>query len=167
MTEKEALEPASRFIVRSAADVDIPHLIPLINSAFSIETFLEGTRTDEARLAIMMEKGTILLAEDNSGQLLGCVYMEVHGSRGYLGQLAVDPTRQGSGLARRVVEAAEDHLRCQGCEAVDITVLSLRPELPRIYRRYGYIETGIEEFHPTQPLKPGEKCHSIVMSKRL
>ncbi|MGA3049943.1 MAG: GNAT family N-acetyltransferase, partial [Terracidiphilus sp.] len=152
---------------RAASAVDIERLIPLINSAFSIETFLEGTRTDEIRLANMMCKGTILVAENESGQLLGCVYVEVRGQRGYLGQLAVDPTHQGSGLARRVVEAAEDHLRGQGCEGIDITVLSLRPELPRIYRRYGYVETGTEEFHPTQPLKPGEKCHSIVMSKEL
>jgi predicted N-acetyltransferase YhbS len=167
MTETEALDPASRFDVHLAAEADIPRLIPLINSAFSIETFLEGTRTDEARLADMMHKGAILVAENDSGQLMGCVYTEVRGTRGYLGQLAVNPSRQGSGFARRVVEAAEDHLRRQGCEAVDITVLSLRPELPRIYRRYGYIETGTEEFHPTQPLKPGEKCHCIVMSKQL
>jgi predicted N-acetyltransferase YhbS len=152
---------------RLAAEADMPCLVPLINSAFSIETFLEGTRTDEIRLANMMCKGTILVAESESGQLLGCVYVEVRGQRGYLGQLAIDPTHQGSGLARRVVEAAEDHLRRQGCEGIDITVLSLRPELPRIYRRYGYIESGTEEFHPTQPLKPGEKCHSIVMSKQL
>jgi len=33
----------------------------------------------------------------------------------------------------RIMEAAEEHLRHQGCEAVDILVLSLRPELPRIY----------------------------------
>jgi ribosomal protein S18 acetylase RimI-like enzyme len=152
---------------RPAIAADGERLTLLINSAFSIETFLEGTRTDETRLADMMRNGTILVAENESGELFGCVYTEVRGTRGYLGQLAVDPTHQGSGLARRVVEAAEDHLRRQGCEAVDITVLSLRPELPRIYRRYGYIETGTEEFHPTQPLKPGEKCHSIVMSKEL
>jgi ribosomal protein S18 acetylase RimI-like enzyme len=148
-------------------EADRPSLITLINSAFSIETFLEGTRTDEVRLAAMMSKGNILVAENRSGQPLGCVYIEVRGARGYLGQLAVDPAHQGSGLARRIVDAAEDHLRRRGCEAVDITVLSLRVELPRIYRRYGYVETGTEEFHPTRPLKSGEECHCIVMSKQL
>ena len=39
---------------RLASDADQPRLIALINSAFSIETFLEGTRTDEARLAAML-----------------------------------------------------------------------------------------------------------------
>ena len=104
---------------------------------------------------------------DGASDLLGCVYVEIRGTRGYLGQLAVDPAHQGAQLGRRIVEAAEDHLRRQGCAAVDITVLSLRTELPPIYRRFGYVETGIEEFNPSQPLKSGVECHSIVMSKKL
>ncbi len=160
-------DPDSSLRVRLATEADRPRLIPLINSAFAIETFIEGTRADEERLAAMMQKGTILAAEDSAGRLLGCVYTELRGTRGYLGMLAVDPERQGTGLATRIVAAAEEHLRRHGCEAVEITVLSLRPELPPIYRRYGYIETGTEEFHPSRPLKPGVECHGIVMVKQL
>lgn len=76
---------------------DRPQLIGLINSAFSIEKFLEGTRTDEERLAATMEKGTILLAEDGSGHIVASVYMELRGGRGYLGMLAVDPAHPGQG----------------------------------------------------------------------
>jgi predicted N-acetyltransferase YhbS len=158
---------SSALRVRPATAADRPALIPLINSAFSIETFLEGTRTDEVRLAAMMQKGVVLVAEDGLGQLLACVYTEVRGARGYLGQLAVAPAHQGAGLGRFIVEAAEEHLRRQGCEAVDISVLSLRPDLRPIYRRFGYIETGTEEFRPSRPLKSGVECHCIVMSKQL
>jgi len=132
-----------------------------------IETFLEGTRTDEERLAATMRKGSILLAEDGVGRLLGCVYAEVRGERGYLGQLAVDPAHQGAGLGKLIVEAAEEHLRRQGCAAVDISVLSLRPELVPIYRRYGYVETGTEEFRMSRVLKGEGECHCIAMSKKL
>jgi ribosomal protein S18 acetylase RimI-like enzyme len=152
---------------RIAVETDRPRLIPLINSAFSVETFFDGTRTDEVRLAAMMNKGTIFLAEESTGQLLGCVYTEVRGARGYIGQLAVDPQSQGAGLGRIIIVGAEDHLRRQGCKAVDITVLSLRPELPPIYRKFGYVESGTEDFHPSVPLKPGIECHCIVMSKPL
>ena len=163
----ECVIPAPALRIRSATAADRAHLIPLINAAYSIETFFAGTRTDEERLAAMMRKGVVLTAEDGNGQLLGCVYTEVRGKRGYLGQLPADPARQNRGLGMRIMEAAEEHLRHQGCEAVDILVLSLRPELPPIYRRHGYVETGAEEFHSPRPLKPGNECHCIVMSKQL
>jgi ribosomal protein S18 acetylase RimI-like enzyme len=150
-----------------AAAIDRPRLIRLINAAFSVETFLEGTRTDGRRLAAMMRKGRILMAEDGDGRLLASVYMERRGKRGYLGMLAVDPARQGNGLGRKMVEAAEERFRQHRCKAVDITVLSLRPELLPLYRRFGYVETGTEKFKPSRPLRPGVKCHCIVMSKPL
>jgi predicted N-acetyltransferase YhbS len=152
---------------RIASPDDRPRLVRLINAAFAVETFFDGTRIDDERLTAMMQKGEVLLAEDESGQLLGSVYMERRGRRGYLGMLAVDPARQRSGLGRRIVEAAESRFRELGSEAVDITVLSLRPELPPIYRRLGYLETGTEAFTPSVPLKDGVACHCIVMSKQL
>lgn len=158
---------------REAIGADCPRIIELVNAAYAIETFLEGTRTDDERLSGMMQTGRILLAEskaaeDGSMELLGCVYAQVDNTRGYLGQLAVAPQHQGLGLARRILEAAENQLRSKGCEAVDITVLNLRPELLPLYRRFGYLETGIvEEFRPTRQLAPGVQVHGMKMSKSL
>ena len=153
--------------IRVAAPADRPRLIPLINAAFAIETFLEGTRTDDERLSDMMQNGEILLAEDGSGKPLACIYAETRGLRGYLGQLAVDPAHQRSSLGRQMFAAAENHFRARGCEAIDITVLSLRPELLPIYRRLGFVETGIEEFQMSRALKDNQPCHCIKMSKPL
>ncbi len=139
----------------------------MINAAFAVETFFDGTRTDDVHLAAMMQKGTILIAEDDNGDLLASVYAEARGSHGYLGMLAVDPAYQSRGLGRLMMEAGEDRFRQTGCEAVTITVLNLRTALPPLYRKLGYIESGTEEFHPSAPLKPGVECHCIVMSKRL
>lgn len=151
---------------REAKAEDSPRLIELINAAFSIETFLEGTRTDEERLATMMAKGTILVA-DGAETLLGSIYMENRGERSYLGMLAVDPARQRGGVGKRLMTEAENRLRAQGCKAVDIVVLNLRPELPPIYQRFGYVITGTEPFKPTRTLKPGMECHGVMMTKQL
>ena len=153
--------------VRPATDADQPRLIALVNSAFAVETFLEGTRTDTERMAAMMAKGVILVAEDASGELLASVYFEGRGQRGYMGMLAVDPACQGKGLASLMVKAAEDRLRSLGCETVDISVLSLRPELLPIYRRFGFVETGTEEFRHGRIFREEVECHCIVMSKPL
>jgi ribosomal protein S18 acetylase RimI-like enzyme len=115
----------------------------------------------------MMQTGEILLAEDASGRLLASIYTELRGNRGYLGMLAVDPGHQRAGIGQRMLAAAEDRFRAHGCQAIDITVLSLRPELLPAYRRMGFVETGTEQFHMARALKDRKECHCIVMSKRL
>jgi GNAT superfamily N-acetyltransferase len=149
-----------------ASAVDDAAIITVTNAAFAIETFLEETRTDEERLAAMKQKGFFLVAEDDR-KIVASVYLEIRGVRGYFGMLAVDPSQQGKNLGRLMVEAAEDHCRQRGCTAMDLTVLSLRPELPPFYHKLGYVEIGTEEFHPSRPLKDGIECHCIVMSKAL
>ena len=154
--------------IRLATSADIPRLVPMINAAFTVETFLEGTRTDLDRLSAYMLKGEVLLAEDASGQLIGSIYTELRPPRGYLGMLAVDPAHQRAGHGRTLMLAGEDYLRGKGCVAVDICVIAWRTELPPIYRKLGYVETAIEDFQPSQPLKPGvPPCQSIIMSKPL
>jgi ribosomal protein S18 acetylase RimI-like enzyme len=154
--------------IRPATAADIPRLVPMINAAFLVETFLEGTRTDIDRLSAYFLKGEFLLAEDSSGQLIGSIYTELRPPRGYLGMLAVAPAHQRSGHGRTLMLAGEDYLRAKGCQAVDICVIAWRTELPPIYRRFGYVETALEDFNPSQKLKPGTPpCRSIIMSKPL
>jgi GNAT superfamily N-acetyltransferase len=153
--------------IRYASAEDHARLIRLINSAFSVETFLQGQRTDEQRLTVAMQKGTILVAENAEGRLRASVYTELRGKHGYAGMLAVDPAHQGIGLGQRMMQAAEDRFRIHGCDAVEITVLSLRPELLPIYRRFGFVETGTEVFHDLHRVVPGFQCHCIVMRKQL
>ena len=154
--------------IRLATSADIPRLVPMINAAFIVETFLEGTRTDIVRLSAYFLIGEVLLAEDASGQLIGSIYTELRPPRGYLGMLAVDPAHQRAGHGRTLMLAGEDYLRGKGCIAVDICVIAWRTELPPIYRRFGYVETAIENFQPSQRLKPGTPpCRSIIMSKPL
>ncbi|HEV2398085.1 MAG TPA: HAD-IA family hydrolase [Candidatus Sulfotelmatobacter sp.] len=157
----------AHLIFRCAGADDRASMVVLINSAFAIEKFLEGNRTNESELAERMRKGKFLLGHDESGTLIAVVYVELRGSRGYFGMLAVDPKRQGNGIGRKMVEAAEEYCREKGCTAMDLTVLSLRPELPPLYRKLGYVENGTEEFRPSRPLKDSLQCHCIVMSKAL
>jgi ribosomal protein S18 acetylase RimI-like enzyme len=153
--------------IRLAIADDRPRLIPMVNAAYSIEKFLGGTRTDETRLAAMMEKGSILMAEEDSGRPVATIYVELRGNRGYMGLLAVDPERQRLGLGGRMMEEGEAWLRSHGCEAVDIIVLSPRTELLPVYRKFGFVEVRTEAFQPSRPLEAGFECHGIVMSKKL
>lgn len=154
--------------IRKADLSDCGEMARLINSAFAIEKLLDGDRTNEHELEQRMQKGEFLLGSDASGRMVASVYVEVRGTRGYFGMLAVEPKRQGKGLGRKMVEAAEGYCREKGCGAMDLKVLSLRRELPPLYRKLGYAESGVEEFHPGRAfLKGVAECHCIVMSKKL
>lgn len=151
--------------VRLALPEDVPGLVRLINAAFVVEQlFIEGDRIDADGVRGYMEKGKFLLAEDRAG-LVGCVYVELRGERGYLGLLGVDPPRQGTGLGRLLMDAAEDYFREAGCRAVDLRIISPRTPLPAFYRHLGYTQTGTAPFAPGAPLRV--PCHYILMSKPL
>jgi GNAT superfamily N-acetyltransferase len=151
--------------IRLAQETDVEPLAHLINSAFHVERpFIEGDRTNPEGVRTYMEKGKFLLAEDSAG-LAGCVYGELRGERGYLGLLGVDPQRQGAGLGRKLMHAAEDYFREKGCVAVDLRVISPRAPLLAFYRRLGYSESGIAPFPPE--IKTKAPCHYIYMSKSI
>jgi GNAT superfamily N-acetyltransferase len=151
--------------IREAVGGDVPGLVRLINAAFIVEQFVfDGDRVNAEETRAFMQSGRFLLAEDSAG-LAGCVYLEIRKDRGYLGLLAVDPARQGTGLGRKLVAAAENYFLAEGCCAVDLRVISQRTPLPPFYRHLGYIETGPAPFAPSLQTKvPG---HYIVMSKPL
>jgi ribosomal protein S18 acetylase RimI-like enzyme len=152
--------------IRMANAADIPAMIRVINAAFSIETFLEGKRVDAEQLSTMMETGTFFLATQG-GTLRGSIYAELRGERCVIAMLAVDPAHQGTSTVRAVVRAAEDYCREHGCKYADITVLSQRAELPPVYRRFGYVQTGTKEFESAQQLKDGVQCNTLLLTKQL
>lgn len=157
------LENAPRIRVAGAEDVD--PLAGLINAAFVVEQpFIEGERIDPAGVREYMQKGKFLVAEDASG-LAGCVYVELRGERGYLGLLGVAPARQGTGLGRKLMEAAENYYRAAGCRAIDLRIISPRTPLPAFYEHLGYALTGTAPFATDVPVKV--PCHYVLMSKQI
>ncbi len=161
----KSLSQSDALRLRSANLGDAEALARLINSAFRVEQpFIEGDRIDADGVRSYIAKGKFLVAEDAIG-LAGCVYIELRGDRGYLGLLGVDPQRQGTGLGRKLMDAAEEFFCEAGCVAVDLRVISARTPLPAFYRRLGYHETSTAPFAPDMPLKV--PCHYILMSKNL
>src|SRR6266404_9309717 len=151
--------------VRTADLGDVQALVRLINSAFRVELpYIAGDRIDAAGVRSYMAKGKFFLAEDSSG-LAGCVYVELRDDRGYLGLLGVEPRCQGTGLGRKLMDAAEDFFCNANCVAIDLRIVSAREPLHGFYRHLGYVETGRAPLPPDSPVKV--PCHFILMSKML
>jgi len=113
-----------------------------------------ANRIDAEGVRSYMAKGKFLVADDTAG-LAGCVYVELRGDRGYLGLLGVDPTRQGTGLGRKLMDAAESCFRDAGSAPRHrpSRYQCTHPPLPAFYRHLGYLETGSAPFAPMSLLR--------------
>jgi GNAT superfamily N-acetyltransferase len=151
--------------MRIATENDSEAVVRLVNQAFLVEQFfIERDRTDPATVRALMKKGMFLLAEEDS-LLIGCVYAELRIEHGYFGMLSIDPSRQGTGVGRQLVNAVEKYFIDAGCKFSDLKIVDVRSELHDMYRRWGYVDTGTGEYDDPTPTKI--PVHFIAMSKML
>ena len=140
--------------IRNATREDLPALHRLIERAYRGETarrgwtheadLLGGQRTDPESLTAALTDLTrqVILAE-SAGAIIGSVTVENRGhGLAYLGMLAVDPDRQGSGVGSLLVAEAERRAKAKWeADTIEMTVIGLRTELIDYYKRRGYFLT--------------------------
>jgi GNAT superfamily N-acetyltransferase len=138
-----------------ATEAELPAIADLLNRSYRGESSRKGwtteadlisgnVRTDLEDVTRTLQKpGSIfLICRSNTGDLIGCVNLQQHGARLYLGMFAVSPEEQGKGTGGLLMDAAEDWGRDTGCGSVYMWVISLRKELIGWYQRKGYTDTG-------------------------
>jgi GNAT superfamily N-acetyltransferase len=153
------------FIGRLASHADAESIVRLVNRAFAIEHFFkEGERTDLEDIRRHLENGVFLVCTHGS-EMVGCIYIQATGERGYVGLLSVDPTRQGQGLGSLLMQHAEDYCAGVGCVRIDLRIINLRPELLAFYAKRGYVECGTESAEVVKGAKL--PVHFVLMSKEL
>jgi N-acetylglutamate synthase-like GNAT family acetyltransferase len=156
---------ANCYALREAIPADIEAITDLVNRAFAIERFFKSSdRTNPAQVTGMMHDGKFLLLTSVS-RVLACVFVQQHQDRMYAGLLALDPDWKVSGTGARMMDETENYARAAGCKWIDIHIVSVRPELRRLYRKRGFVETGTE---PAEDLEGTDRpVHFITMSKPL
>jgi GNAT superfamily N-acetyltransferase len=156
---------ADTITLRAADAADISRIVSLLNAAFAMEwDFINRDRTSAAEIARYMTAGSFLVVDGEEGALATCMYLEQRGDRLYLGMLAVSPDRQGRGLGRQMMAAAERHAASLGCSALDIRIVDRRTELPPFYRSLGFVDNGTEPLDDPLLTKP---AHFIRMTKKV
>jgi GNAT superfamily N-acetyltransferase len=153
-------------VIRPARAEEATAIAGIVNRAYVVEReFITGERTDAGEVAAAMASDQFLVAEGPERQLLGCVYVRAGGDEGYFGMLSVEPEAQGLGLGYGLVQAAEAHLREQGCTYVEILVVSGREPLLPWYGALGYEPAGTHPFPDEDRLIV--PVHFVVMRKAL
>lgn len=168
--------------INIATTADIPAVMELLNSAYRGESSKNGwtteahlisgdTRSDAATLKDVIErKGSVLLRyEGDTKTIIGCVNLQEHDDKMYLGMLAVSPFLQGGGIGKKLLKVAEEYAHNTGCDSIYMTVITLRTELIDWYKRHGYIDTGERKpFHEDgRSGKHLEPLEFMVLEKKL
>jgi ribosomal protein S18 acetylase RimI-like enzyme len=80
----------------------------------------------------------LLLVGEEDGAIVGSVMAGYDGHRGWINYLAVHPARQGSGLGRALMDAAEERLRALGCAKINLQVRDGNEDARAFYEAIGY-----------------------------
>lgn len=134
---------------------DVAAITGLLNSAYRGESSKQGwtneahliggnQRTDEPSLQqVMNDADSIFLKYLNEEQkIIGCVNLQLHSSKIYLGMFSVAPQLQGLGIGKQLLNAAEEYAHSLKCSTIYMSVIDGRDELINWYKRNGYKETG-------------------------
>ena len=152
-------------VFRSATQDDVAGLQPFVHAAYRGDSarrgwtheadLLDGQRIDGLALSAMIDAPDhVILIAEQQGELVGCVQVNGKGNGlAYLGMLSVDPERQGGGIGRRLITAAEAEARSTfKATRMEMTVIVQRTELIAWYARCGYQPTGeTRPFPATDP----------------
>ena len=166
--------------ISHANSSDIGRLTTLVNNAYkggdairgwtNEAHLLEGPRTYEADIARLLSlPGSALLIYEEEGELAGSVHLQRQEDKLYLGMLSVSPERQGAGIGKMLLSAARDHALREGCDRIEITVISLREELIAWYERHGFKRTREIRPFPVWTLlsTPKRPLELVVLEKEV
>ena len=168
-------------IVR-ATIADVKEINVLVNSAYRGESskigwtteadLLDGIRVDEERLVDFIQKKDSMLFKymDDENKIIGCVHLEKHGYKLYLGMLTVSPELQGRGIGKEMMKEAEVQAKAVNCSAVYMSVITDRRVLLEWYIKHGYKNTGVKKPFPSHDKRfglPKKPLEFILLEKSI
>lgn len=133
-------------VIRTASPAEAVVLLNVMRRAFGeyrgvlkpeSSVFVETEAVIAAKLA---GGGGFLAIESN--RPVGCIIAEEKDGHGYLGRLAVDPALRRRGLARRLMLAAEGHVRGRGFKSAEVQVRIVLTGNIALFQSLGYRETA-------------------------
>lgn len=138
-----AREPVEAILVETARAEDVATIKPMVDAAYS--KYIERL----GKLPAAMTEDYDKLVETRSvyvlrvcGSVVGSVLLSRDGDSIKVNNLVVDPSAQGRGYGRVLMDHAEDMARAQGLAAVTLFTNEKMHENISLYTKIGFTETG-------------------------
>ena len=112
-------------------------------------------------LEAAIESGDVYLALDGT-QIVGIVTTSRQSDALIIGQLGIDPARQGQGIGSWLLEKIEQTARSEQVKAISLQTAEMMTDLLRLYARHGFRET-----RKALPAHGDDEHLRVHMEKRL
>jgi ribosomal protein S18 acetylase RimI-like enzyme len=121
---------------RSATSQDEQAVVALWHACGLVASYNDPVA--DFRFAKAGAASDVLVALDESGKVVGSVMAGHDGHRGWLYYVAADPASRGTGVGRRMVQAAEDWLRQRGVVKAQLLVRQTNSRVVNFYEHLGF-----------------------------
>ncbi len=140
-----ALDRVENLVVETAKAEDVPAIKPMIDAAYSkyIERFGKLPAAMTADYDKLVETQSLYVLRVGSN-VIGSVLLSRNDDSIKVNNLVVEPSAQGRGYSRVLMDHAENMARAQGLAAVTLFTNEKMHENIALYTKIGFIETGRE-----------------------
>jgi ribosomal protein S18 acetylase RimI-like enzyme len=130
-----------RVSLRPATAADVARLRQLVEAAYGhyVERLGEPPRPMTDDYAEVVRDFRVTVAE-RDGEIIGLIVLGVTDEGFVLDNVAVDPSHQGSGVGRVLLQRAEDEARRAGFDSIYLYTHEKMTENQGLYSRIGYVE---------------------------
>ncbi len=130
-------------VVETAKAEDVPAIKPMVDAAYSkyIERLGKLPAAMTADYDKLVETQSLYVLRV-SGNVVGSILLSRDDDSIKVNNLVVDPSAQGRGYSRVLMDHAEDMARAQGLAAVTLFTNEKMHENITLYRKIGFTETG-------------------------
>jgi ribosomal protein S18 acetylase RimI-like enzyme len=127
--------------LRPATEDDVPRLSELVRTAYAhyIERLGEPPRPMTDDYAEVVRTQRVIVAE-RGGEIVGLVVLGVGDEGFFVDNVAVDPSHQGQGVGKALLEHAEIAARDAGFDSIYLYTHERLVENLALYARIGYVE---------------------------
>jgi ribosomal protein S18 acetylase RimI-like enzyme len=127
--------------LRPATVADVPTMSELVRAAYGhyVERLGAPPRPMTDDYAEVIRSYRVIVAE-RDGEIVGLVVFGVSDEGFFIDNVAVDPSHQGAGVGKALLEHAEIAARCAGFESLFLYTHERMTENLALYSRIGYVE---------------------------
>jgi ribosomal protein S18 acetylase RimI-like enzyme len=121
--------------IRRFREADTAAVIDLWRACELVVPWNDPAKDVRRKLAVQPE---MFLVGEIGDRVVASVMAGYEGHRGWINYLAVAPDLRRQGLGRRMMDAAEAHLRAAGCPKINLQVRTSNTGVIAFYERIGY-----------------------------